>query len=222
VYADTNAQQSFLELQGVMDQDRLQKAQQLYGWQKAVDGTTTDANAVYAKAIEMAKADPNSDYSIVKVAMPDGSVGYGVLKRENGGGNVAAMQAAQSARGFISPAVAIARAQAQAAAQLHGGGGGGGRPNYPAQQRSVSSLPVPSNYDIAKSMIDKGLDPAHTTIDNTPYKVDVNPTNPTNPAGHSPTIGQVITVNGQVMQFNGVQWVPLDGPGGRVPLPQRG
>jgi hypothetical protein len=151
VYADSNAQQSFLELQGVLTPERLQEAQQKYGWQQAVPSVSPDQQSVYKTAIQMANADPNSDYSIVQTVG-----GYGILKRENGGGNVAAMQAAQSARGFISPAVAIARAQAEAQArqqsqvQSNRGGGGNARSfggnGGGSQQRTVSDLPSPTSF----------------------------------------------------------------------------
>jgi hypothetical protein len=201
VYADSNAQQSFLELQGVLTPERLQEAQQKYGWQQAVPSVSPDQQSVYKTAIQMANADPNSDYSIVQTVG-----GYGILKRENGGGNVAAMQAAQSARGFISPAVAIARAQAEAQArqqsQAQQQRGGGGRPNYPSgggggTPKTTASLPAPAG----KTTIQPG-----PSIDTRMVGGQVNM--------NQPVEGQIINYNGQMVQYRQGRWVPLAYNGG--------
>jgi hypothetical protein len=91
VYADTNAQRSFNELSGVVDDARLAQAQDLYGWQNGPMGLP-DATSALSQANALGDAHPEFDYQIVRTA----SGGYGIMAREKS-------QQAQQARDFFAP-----------------------------------------------------------------------------------------------------------------------
>jgi hypothetical protein len=104
VYSDANANRSFNELSGVVDDARLQQAQDVFGWQLGPNGLASNDAAV-AQATQMKAAHPEYSYQVY--ARPDGS--YGIAARE--------LEAqAQESRGFISPATAARLAAERAAA----------------------------------------------------------------------------------------------------------
>jgi hypothetical protein len=72
VYSDANANRSFNELSGVVDDARLQQAQDVFGWQLGPNGLTSNDAAV-AQATQMKAAHPEYSYQVY--ARPDGSYG---------------------------------------------------------------------------------------------------------------------------------------------------
>jgi hypothetical protein len=94
VYSDANANRSFNELSGVVDDARLQQAQDVFGWQLGPNGLASNDAAV-AQATQMKAAHPEYSYQVY--ARPDGS--YGIAARE--------LEAqAQQSRGFYAPGMA--------------------------------------------------------------------------------------------------------------------
>jgi hypothetical protein len=91
VYADRNAQRSFSELSGVVDDKRLQDAQTLYGWQLGPNGLPSD-DAARVQANAMSDAHPEFSYQVYQ--RPDNT--WGIAARELD-------QTAQQGRGFYAP-----------------------------------------------------------------------------------------------------------------------
>jgi hypothetical protein len=94
-YGQSNAQQTFNELRGVLNADQLQQAQSLFGWQPDQAGAIADQNAAYRRMYQLAGQDPTSDYSVVTFDLGNG-LQYGVVNREQS-------QQAQQARDFYAP-----------------------------------------------------------------------------------------------------------------------
>lgn len=124
VYSDANANRSFAELSGVVDDARLQQAQQQFGWQLGPNGLPSNDAAV-AQASAMKSQHPEYSYQVYQ--RPDGT--FGIAARELDPG-------AQQTRGFYAPGQSPAdkAAQARAAAphpvastysRSSGGSGGG-------------------------------------------------------------------------------------------------
>jgi hypothetical protein len=185
VYADSNAQQSFKELQGTLTPDQLNAIGQQYGWQPAdKNGVSPDQNAVYRNAIALATADPNSDYSIVKVQTANG-LGYGIVKREQS-------QAAQQARGFIAPGTAPLPKPGSS----NGGGGGSGSSGV---RSSGFTSPRPAPQPQQQVAASHTLPPPGASGQPINYSA-VDMQNPVN--------GQIIRYNGQLVQRVNGRWVP--------------
>jgi hypothetical protein len=193
VYSDANANRSFNELSGVVDDARLKQAQDVFGWQYGPKGIASNDEAI-ALATQMKSGNPGFSYQIYKGV--DGS--YGIAARELDA-------TAQESRGFISPATAARLAAERAAAMqnphpvgnTYGGGskktsyGGGG--NGYTTPKPVPTAPAPAPTPAAG-------------IDTRMVGGSVN-------MGH-PVEGQIVNYNGQMVQFRQGKWVPLAYQGG--------
>jgi hypothetical protein len=198
LYADSNAQQSFLELQGVLTPDKLAQVRQVYGWQGAAPGFTPDENAAYRAGDTLARQDPDTDFSIIKVLQPDGSIGYGIEKRSR--------IPAAPAPPPEAPIVA-----ARAASGGGGGGrGGGGRSyaqpsrGYPPRASTARALPAPSPARVAP--VAPALPKPAPSIDTRMVGGQVNM--------GQPVEGQIISYNGQMVQYRNGRWEPYAYNGG--------
>jgi hypothetical protein len=110
VYSDVNANRSFNELSGVVDDARLQQAQAQFGWQLGPSGLASN-DAAIAQATAMKQAHPEFSYQVYQ--RPDGS--FGIAARELD-------QQAQVARGYTPAGMQ----QPHPVSSTYSGGGGGG------------------------------------------------------------------------------------------------
>jgi hypothetical protein len=196
VYSDVNANRSFSELSGVVDDARLQQAQTQFGWQYGPKGIASNDEAI-ALATQMKSGNPGFSYQIYRGV--DGT--YGIAARELD-------QQAQQSRGFYAPGQApkpaVQTPHPVGNSYARSGGGGG---SYGKGSGYTTPAPVPTGPAAGYTHIQPG-----PGLDTRMVGGSVNM--------GQPVEGQIVSYNGQMVQFRQGKWVPYSyNGGGQHPVP---
>jgi hypothetical protein len=193
VYSDANANPSFAELSGTVDDTRLKQAQDVFGWQSGPAGIASNEEAV-TQANALKGLHPEYSYQVYKYL--DGS--YGIMARELD-------QQAQQARDFFAPGQRPAppppppRPTYQTPHKVSASYGSGGGKSSSYGKGGGGGYPTPKPVSQAPAPVASAPKPA-PSIDLRMVGGQVNM--------NQPVEGQIVNYNGQLVQFRGGKWVP--------------